>query len=307
MRVTMPACLHSLMLGACLAAWTPPASAQSETETAAPPAAANSQETSAKLAKVERPAVDLAAQRRDLLAEEVQDGEVHWLQAADEEFMAIWQANRSGDSVGAVLILHGDGQSADWPHTVSALRNNLSLHGWSALAINLPIEGGDEEIVSARLTAAMSFLNRQGQYNVVVIGHGSGALRAARFIHQLSATRPQRTTRNAAMPRRARGPVRAMVMVAARNSHSNGGDTLQSFLTDPLLPVLDIVYGDHYLDEIEPQKRRQHAKRMALEHFYQTRLMRPTSSGEASENRLTRRIRGFLNRHAKGVEVDRKR
>ncbi len=276
--------------------------------------------------------------RLELLQEAVQADELRWLEADGEKFMALWQRNKTGNPFGAVLILHGEGQTASWPHTVSAIRNNLSQHGWSTLAVSLPplakaeiparnavatgagsapsigdennaptaITAGKrspEQISDARLSAAIEFLNQLGQYNIVMVGHASGAIRATRFINSISGNQASDAAPSAlAIMER---PIRALIMVEARNRMDHGGERLVSFLNDTTLPVLDIYYGDHYLDVLEVRQRKKMIINKGITRYYQVQVLRPSKSDEMSENRLTRRIRGFLNRHAKGVEIER--
>ena len=49
------------------------------------------------------------------------------LSANGENFIGLWEKDKSGTPVGTVLILHGEGQTANWPHTIDVLRTNLSL------------------------------------------------------------------------------------------------------------------------------------------------------------------------------------
>ena len=69
---------------------------------------------------------------------EERDKEVHWLDPNDRSFLTLWQTDRSGDAKGAVLILHGEGEHANWPHTIQPLHDTLPDYGWATLAISLP-------------------------------------------------------------------------------------------------------------------------------------------------------------------------
>jgi len=291
------------------------------------PPSANPRDTS-------RPKIDIEKRQNELLQKEIRDGELNWLEAEGEKFMSIWQADRTGKPFGALLILHGEGQSAQWPHTVHAVRNNLSLHGWAALAIDMPLLNNshipargsqhstqdksaatsatstaqtdsvnNENTASARMRAAMNFLNQKGQFNVVIVGHGIGALRAARYADSLKSEQNglERSARRGAKP------IRALVFVEARNTASNKEEQITDYFGDRELPILDIYYGDHFLDPLESRKRKQASVNARMTDYYQVKIMRPTETGQTFENRLTRRIRGFLGKHAKGVEVGRGR
>jgi len=336
-------------------------------------------------ANAPRQMIDIQAKATKLLMQAVEKDNVQWLNAMDEKFMALWQLDKTDNPFGAVVILHGEGQSAEWPNTVSAIRNNLSEFGWSTLAISLPPPGKltipkrpekklplpatetntdteeqdtsedkptdkkqmdatatdeankeamaalekdtmmessnietmennstmmkkdkpDPELSSnARISTSIQFLNEKGQYNIVIIGHGIGAIRAAKFIQMLA---PNASSADAAQAAADEVPykIRALIMVAARNQILNTEEKLIPYLKDIPIPILDIYYSDHYLDNTEVKIRRQKLARINTKNYYQVKLMRPNEADSRAENRLTRRIRGFLNKHAKGVEVER--
>ena len=60
------------------------------------------------------------------------------LSAGGEPFAARYIADLSGQPRGAVLLLHDAGQHPSWPFTLAALFEELPLHGWNTLAIELP-------------------------------------------------------------------------------------------------------------------------------------------------------------------------
>ncbi|MBB6342560.1 hypothetical protein HNP49_002742 [Pseudomonas fluvialis] len=60
------------------------------------------------------------------------------LKAGDESFLALWLPANAGTATGIVVIVPGDGESADWPQVVSPLRKKLPNAGWSTLSLTLP-------------------------------------------------------------------------------------------------------------------------------------------------------------------------
>lgn len=60
------------------------------------------------------------------------------LEAGDEAFLALWLPANAGTAAGIVVIVPGDGESADWPQVVSPLRKKLPNAGWSTLSLTLP-------------------------------------------------------------------------------------------------------------------------------------------------------------------------
>lgn len=60
------------------------------------------------------------------------------LNAADENFVALWRPANDGDPKGVVILLPGEGESADWPRGIGPLRRGLPDHGWHTLSLSLP-------------------------------------------------------------------------------------------------------------------------------------------------------------------------
>lgn len=60
------------------------------------------------------------------------------LQAGDETFLALWQPANQAEAAGLVILLPGDGESADWPQAIGPLRRKLPEAGWHTLSLSLP-------------------------------------------------------------------------------------------------------------------------------------------------------------------------
>ncbi len=313
-----------------------------------------------------RNVIDTEQQSLILLTQEIDEQNVTWLEAGNEKFMGLWQADTTGNPFGAILILHGEGQSVDEPHEINAMRNNLIHYGWATLSIHLPAlarakipprpepkpkeskkpkDGPDESSTQAppdadadktpenqgkattkqqdamkadmagkkkdidpeavsreRLHAAIAFLKEQGQYNIVLVGHGVAATRALKYVDHLTGGRKSNGMKGGKIQR----PIRAAVLISARNLIPQTGEHIRQYYSDQSLPILDLYYGDHYLDEIEVSQRAKIARSKGMRHYYQLKVLKPSDSDNAHENRLTRRVRGFLNKHAKGVEIEKK-
>ncbi|WP_044871268.1 alpha/beta hydrolase family protein [Pseudomonas sp. LFM046] len=65
------------------------------------------------------------------------------LKAGEEGFLALWQPANVGEPNGLVILLPGDGESADWPEAIGPLRRRLPNSGWSTLSLSLPDPSGD--------------------------------------------------------------------------------------------------------------------------------------------------------------------
>lgn len=90
-------------------------------------------------APIERPALpsrstSMAAD----LARQLPPAEVLQLQAGEETFLALWQPANVAEPKGLVILLPGEGESADWPRGIGPLRRGLPDHGWHSLSLSLP-------------------------------------------------------------------------------------------------------------------------------------------------------------------------
>ena len=82
---------------------------------------------------LERSQEEASALERQIPAEEQQQ-----LQAGSDTFLALWKPANTADPKGAVIIIPGAGETADWPQAIGPLRRKLPNAEWSSLSITLP-------------------------------------------------------------------------------------------------------------------------------------------------------------------------
>lgn len=134
----------------------------------------------------------------------------------------------------------------------------------------------DAERIFARIDAALAFAEQQSARSIVVLGHGSGAYWAARY---LSEKQPSQ--------------VEKLVMVAARTPVAAKPGLAE--LTPTLkLPTADIFYKDKALDRNAALERLQASKRLKSSAFSQVAL-KALPDTRAEQEQLFRRVRGWLN------------
>ncbi|POF40093.1 hydrolase or acyltransferase [Pseudomonas laurylsulfativorans] len=134
----------------------------------------------------------------------------------------------------------------------------------------------DAERIFARIDAAIAFAEQQSARNIVVLGHGTGAYWAARY---LSEKQPSQ--------------VEKLVMVAARTPVAAEPELAE--LTPTLkLPTADIFYKDKALDRNAALERLQASKRLKSSTFNQVAL-KALPDTKAEQEQLFRRVRGWLN------------
>jgi len=183
---------------------------------------------------------------------------------------------------GAVVILHDMGRHPDWAAVVGPLRRGLAAAGWATLAPQLPVlehgaarsaYGATVEAALERTRAAVAHLRARGLGDVVIAGHGLGALIGARCAAQIDTC-----------------PVRALALIGALPG--TGLDPpvdLATVLAGVPVPVLDL-YGsrDHapVLRGAEQRQARETDRRIVVEGA--------DHEHSGLEESLVRRIRGWL-------------
>ena len=135
----------------------------------------------------------------------------------------------------------------------------------------------DAERIFARIDAAIAYAEQQSARRIVVLGHGTGAYWAARY---LSEKQPSQ--------------VEKFVMVAVQTPVAAKPDLVE--LTPTLkLPTADIFYVDKPLDRNAALERMQASKRLKTSAFSQVSLKALPGNAVAEQEQLVRRVRGWLN------------
>ncbi|MBP3997690.1 alpha/beta hydrolase family protein [Pseudomonas glycinae] len=299
---------------------------------AADPAPAPAAEKAAEEKPVERqPLLERSQEEAAALERKVPAQEQQQLQAGSDTFLALWKPANTAEPKGAVILIPGAGETADWPQAIGPLRRKLPDVEWSSLSITLPdlqsdaiaprvveapaaaktadpgskdsttaepIEqaaGGeadvadkvvaetseeqskaDAERIFARIDAALAYAEQQSARSIVVLGHGTGAYWAARY-----------------MSERQNSQVEKLVLVAAQTPAKAQPQLVE--LTPTLkLPTADIFYMDKALDRNAALERMQASKRLKTSAFSQVAL-KALPDNKAEQEQLFRRVRGWLN------------
>ena len=299
---------------------------------AADPAPAPAAEKPAEEKPVERqPLLERSQEEASALERKVPAQEQQQLQAGSDTFLALWKPANTAEPKGAVIIVPGVGETADWPQAVGPLRRKLPDAHWNTLSITLPdvqsdtvapraveapvaaksadagskdsttaepIEqaaGGEAEVadkvvaetaeeqskidaerIFARIDAAIGYAEQQGARSIVVLGHGTGAYWAARFLNEKQTAQ-----------------VEKLLMIAAQMPPKAKPELAE--LTPLLkLPTADIFYMDKPLDRNAALERLQASKRLKTSAFSQVAL-KALPDNKAEQEQLFRRVRGWLN------------
>ncbi|MBA1279717.1 MULTISPECIES: alpha/beta hydrolase family protein [Pseudomonadaceae] len=132
----MPRFRDSLRLLALLSAATTVLSVSAADEPA-------TQETAPAPATIERPPLP---SRSDTMAadllRQLPSAEFVSLKAGSDDFVALWRPANVGEAKGVIILLPGEGESADWPRGIGPLRRGLPDYGWHTLSLSLPDSPG---------------------------------------------------------------------------------------------------------------------------------------------------------------------
>ena len=285
-----------------------------------------------------------AARDMTLMAEAMPSDQVLWWPEGDGQVLALYMKAISAEPVGAVLFVPDQDLHATHPQRLQRLRLALPEHGWTTLVVTLPVpdslptpereipkqipevesdkpseqqrpeteevfddqtgevasvdelnkppaaelqpaapEKPASEIVDARLAQAVQYLHGDGQFNLVLVAEGAGAVRAARLMEKMGFS-----------------GFRAVVLIDGRNQlQGETGDLLMA-IAKMSVPMFDLYEGQHMADEKDVQSRKVAAKRAGNDRYVSLQI----PLYEPSQERLIKRVRGFLDAHAKGVKVD---
>lgn len=154
-----------------------------------------------------------------------------------------------------------------------------------------------EVITEQRLESALRFLHDQGQFNVAILGNGTGAIRANTFLNNNT---PKTDDPNLANAK----PFRAIVLLNSRNRLPTMDADYKGWFSDPSIPVLDIYLGEDQRNQRAAKARKILAKQKRVAIYKQVRLTHLKHTRNGRENILSRRIRSYLSANATGVEAD---
>jgi len=232
--------------------------------------------------------------------------EILWLETQHESYLGLFEpANRPQPRGGALLLPH-DRTSPDWPGAMQTLRRGLPDKGWHSLAIALPDEplpllarfdasaappGAAAEAdplqdhyqrIAQRIDVALSALKGRGVERVYLIGEGSGAYWAGRYLSEHP------------------GQQLYPVLIDAVQPTTSAMPPLHRVTERLQLPALDLYHGSGLGREpVEQQAklRADSAKRAGLNQYLSVRMPPRAGDWRQTEPRLLSLVAGLLERH----------
>lgn len=134
--------------------------------------------------------------------------------------------------------------------------------------------------VQARIAAAIAFARQRHSGNIVLLGHGSGAYWAARYIGEQQDT-----------------DLNHLLMVAPALP-AGFGPTLDELAAPLAVAVGDFYYADQPAAREDARKRLQASKRAKAPDYSQTAVQALPGNPAVEQEQLYRRLRGWLIQHA---------
>ncbi len=198
-------------------------------------------------------------------------------------FAAIWDEARSVEPIGCAILLPEAGARAD-STVLNGLRAVLPAHGWHTLSLQLPVLEAEAEEgeyfsllpnASQRMEVAIAYLKKRGIGDLILIGHGFGALVA---LNRLSLE--------------GKSPVRGIILLSPWWPRQKQ-EELAGWLSGLRVPVLDI-----YAERDRPAILAAHNERYHLlkkiPGFRQWRISGTGHDYWGREKTLAKRIYGWL-------------
>lgn len=134
----------------------------------------------------------------------------------------------------------------------------------------------DAKRIFDRIDAGVAFAQTQGARSVVLLGHGTGAWWAARYLSEKQPSQVQK-----------------LVMVAGKTPVARQPD-LQKLAPTLKVPTADVFYQDGAQERKDALARVQAAKRAKNDGYKQVSLKTLPGNSSAEQEQLYRRIRGWL-------------
>ena len=289
--------------------------------------------------EIERPSGEQSADAASALERRLPGEQQLPLKAGDEAFLALWLPANVGTPSGVVILVPGDGESADWPRAIGPLRRKLPDAGWHTLALSLPdpqgalplgrddvaeptetkaapaeptepsadTEAEAQEAPAADEAAATPFgfteAQRKAYAERVLARIQAGIAAAEQHQPQTIILLGHRSGAYWAARFLAEQPsprIQNLLLVAAELPEGFS-PPLESLVPPLKLATGDFFYKDDAGDREAARLRLQAAKRQALPAYIQVAMSALPGNAEVEQEQLYRRIKGWLMLHLKAA------
>lgn len=230
--------------------------------------------------------------REQLVAEQIKSelsvGQLVELKTNGGTFIALETKAVPDREKGALLLLHDAGSNPNDPLLMHALRTGLPGHGWTTLAIQLPVVDVDQPLedqlaliadAGARIEAAQTWLKSGDYATLAFVGHGLGAVMACQVLAKQDAATPWK----------------ALVALALLVPETDlpEAHTLEHLKTIPV-PILD-VFGSRDLAQVtRTAPQREQTAKTAQRSYRQDRITGADHDFTGLHAALMQRVNAWL-------------
>lgn len=140
----------------------------------------------------------------------------------------------------------------------------------------------------AAIDAAINYFNTQQIVNIAIVSEGGSAVYALQYLSSIVDSEQSKK-------------ILGLALIDARN-HFND-TSLIDLLAEQTLPMLDIYLGLDFRDQREAQQREIASRQLPTGQYLQIAMPRIATRWDNHEDRLSKRVRGWLDRSASAEEV----
>lgn len=156
-----------------------------------------------------------------------------------------------------------------------------------------------ELLITAYLEAAVNYLTEKNQLNFVVLTDNSSAYHSLTYLLSKTDTVPENDDGIG-------DPLQAIIILNMQHQEPLTKNELESVFGLTSLPMLDIFFtADHLQQQAARKLHRAVAMRKKLENYQQVALNeQPQVAADDFQSFLVGRVRGFMQRNAQGIEMN---
>lgn len=245
-------------------------------------------------------AADYAKEKRwaEQIVDSILVGNPEWLTANGKKFLSIYTENTTAKALGGVIVVHGTGVHPNWTDVVYPLRTQLPDYGWHTLSLQMPVLSNEAKYadyaplydkLSARFVAAVNFFKKKGIENIIIVAHSQGTAMSAYYM----ANKPEHE-------------IRGFVAIGMSGGYAKDErlNVLKS-LAKITVPTFDL-YGAGDLEQVlaATKDKMNTARKAGNQYYTQLEVAGANHFFVGKEDMLVKRVRSWLARYAKGLEID---
>ncbi len=215
----------------------------------------------------------------------------------DLPFFALYTPHTTTNQKGAVILMHGTGAHPDWGDIIHPLRIELPDKGWATLSIQLPLLLADKkdaeskkqviESSTARIDAAIKFLNSKGYNKIALIAHSFGSLMALNYLQ---------TDKDSLK-------IKAAIIIGTPSSGKSAPLNSPAMIEKVKLPLLDLYGSEDLMSVMQSAKARKTAARKAANKNYrQVETIGANHFYNGLDEELVIYISGWLNKQVSNTQ-----